>query len=71
MPTMQARGAQSLSAMSMEGRYCESGISKRQQFGVSPDERHSLCEWKMQARGYQSFVGDVQDVQPSAFYTAR
>jgi hypothetical protein len=29
-------------------RYSETGISRRQQFGVSPDERQSLCEWQMQ-----------------------
>jgi hypothetical protein len=34
--------------MSKDGRYSEAGISKRQTVGVSPDERHSLCEWQMQ-----------------------
>jgi hypothetical protein len=41
--------------ISREGWYSEAGISKRQQFGVSPDEHHSLCEWKMQVHGTQSF----------------
>jgi hypothetical protein len=39
-----------------EGWYSEAGISKRQQFGVSPDEHHSLCEWEMQVRGTQYVV---------------
>jgi len=45
----------------MEGRYGEAGISKRQQFGVSPDERHLLSKWQnagigYQVRGTQSFL---------------
>jgi hypothetical protein len=45
--------------ISKEGWYSEAGISKRQQFGVSPDEHHSLCEWKMQVRGTQYVVSRV------------
>ena len=40
--------------ISRDGRYSEAGISKRQTVGVSPDERHSLCEWQMPVRDTQS-----------------
>ena len=57
MPKIQEQ----FSAMSMEGRYGEAGTSKRQQFGVSPDERHLLSKWQnagigYQVRGTQSFL---------------
>jgi hypothetical protein len=52
-------GSQRLAAFFyvQEVRYSESGLSKRQQFGVAPDERHLFCKWpeKMQVRGTQSF----------------
>ncbi len=50
-------------------RYGESGISKRQQFGVSPDERHLLCKWQNAGTWYP--VRGTQYVVPSTWYPVR
>jgi len=37
------------------------GGAKRQQFGVAPDERHSLSEWQNAGTWYPELFGDVRE----------
>ncbi|ALZ75297.1 hypothetical protein ATY27_11255 [Rheinheimera sp. F8] len=52
----------------IQGWYAETGISKGQQFGLLPVERHLLCNrlGKMQLRGTQSFSAIVHEKRADA-----
>ena len=47
-----------------DGWYGESGLSTRQAVGVTPDERHELCEWPGKRRRGTRVIRATSSVNP-------